>query len=273
MLAQFWSAHGDSAFAALFLLSFVPAGPAAQGRRPHQAGTAVAYTLTVMLASSPAGRAHPLSASSAVRALPPRSWSRSQRQDRRRFFLLLASAGSSPPGWGSRKLGHNPLLNINKGDTQVPGRYLSSVAGVVSWSGSSWLLLVLAVPTSRSPGKACRCSLMLAAYVHVIMVSTPASSFALFRPVVPFMALVVVRGSARRAQVAPRAAGRVRGHHAATIPRLHDVAAQPIFAQVAPADNWGEFGTSTLRLGTQVRMKEALESLNAELPAGATLTT
>src|SRR5207248_226307 len=57
MLAQFWSAHADSAFAALFLVSFVLLDRLLEDEALNDARTAIAYTLAVMLAlfTRPAG--------------------------------------------------------------------------------------------------------------------------------------------------------------------------------------------------------------------------
>ena len=278
MLAQFWSAHGDSAFAALFLLSFVLLDRLLKDDVLRPAGTAIAYTLTVMLAvfTRPAGLIlYPLHLLYVL-------WHRREvvaiaRQNPRRFFLLLASAGVLAAWVGLGKLGHNPLLNINKGEYQVPVAYLSSVAGVVIMVGLVFgILLVLAVPKLSVTRESAPLLLILAAYVHVIMVFH-ASVFNLryFVPVIPFMALVVVRAlrAVERKWLVAACLAAFAVTNGAAILAFNNVAANRIFARVAPRSiNWGEFGHfDNLRLGTQVRMKEALDRLNAELPAGATL--
>ncbi len=89
------------------------------------------------------------------------------------------------------------------------------------------------------------------------------------------MALVVVRAlrAVERKWLVAACLAAFAVTNGAAILAFNDVAANRIFARVAPRSiNWGEFGHfDNLRLGTQVRMKEALDRLNAELPAGATL--
>jgi len=278
MLAQFWSAHGDSAFAALFLVSFVLLDRLLKDDALNDAGTAIAYTLTVMLAVfvRPAGLIlYPLHLLYVL-------WHRQElvaiaRRHRTRFLLLLASGAVLAAWVGLGKLGHNPLLNLNKGEYQVPVAYLSSVAEVVIVAGLTFgVLLAVIVPKLAVTRESAPLLLMLAGYLHVIMVFH-ASVFNLryYIPIVPFMALVVVRAlrAVQRKWLVTACLAAYALTNGATILAFNDVAANRIFARVAPRSiNWGEFGhLDNLRIGTQVRMKEALNRLNAELPAGASL--
>jgi hypothetical protein len=278
LLAQFWSAHADSAFAALFLVSFVLLDRLLKDEVLNEAGTAIAYTLAVMLAVfiRPAGLILcPLHLLYAF-------WHRQQlvaiaRRRPSRLVLLVASTVVVAAWVGLGKLGHNPLLNLNKGEYQVPVAYLSSVNGMVVLVALTFgVLLVSTVPKLAVTRESAALLVMLVAYVHILMVFH-ASVFNLryFVPVVPFMALFVVRAlrAVHRKWMVAASLAAFAVTNGAMILAFNDIAANRIFAQVAPrAINWGEFGHfDNLRIGTHVRMQEALDRLNAELPAGATL--
>jgi len=277
IVAQFWSAHSDSAFAALFLLSFVLLDRLLKDEVLNESAAVIAYTLTVMLAvfTRPAGLIlYPLHLLYVL-------WHRQQlvamaRRRPRRFLLLVASAAVLAAWVGLGKLGHNPLLNINKGEYQVPVAYLSSVGGMIALVGLTFgVLLVVILPKLGVTRENAVLLVMLASYVHIVMVfHASIDNLRYFVPVVPFMALFVVRALRaihRKWLVACLAAYAVT--NGATILAFNDVAANRLFGRVAPRQiNWGEFGHfDNLRIGTQVRMKEALDRLNAELPAGASL--
>ena len=117
-MAQFWSAHADSGFAALFLVSFVLLDRLLKDEVLDETWTAVAYTVAVMLAVfvRPAGLIlYPLQA---VYVL----WHRERllaiaRRQRKRLLVLACSAAVLAAWAGLGKLGLNPLLNVNKDGT------------------------------------------------------------------------------------------------------------------------------------------------------------
>jgi hypothetical protein len=278
ILTQFWSAHADSAFAALFLMSFVLLDRLLKDEVLNETGAVIAYTLTVMLAvfTRPAGL-----------ILCPLHllyvfWHRQQllaraRHRPRRFLLLVASVAVLAAWVGLGKLGHNPLLNLNKGEYQVPVAYLSSVNGLIALVALTFgVLLVVTLPKLRVTQENAPLLLMLAGYVHVVMVfHASIDNLRYFVPVVPFMVLFIVRAirAVDRKWLVAVSLAAYAVTNGATILSFNDVAANRLFNRLAPRRiNWGEFGHfDNLRLGTQVRMKEALDRLNAELPAGASL--
>jgi hypothetical protein len=113
-------------------------------------------------------------------------------------------------------------------------------------------------------------------YIHVLMVFH-ASVFNLryFVPVVPFMALPVVR--ALRAMERKRLVAATLAAYAlsngAMILAFNVPAANRLFMRVAPDRiNWDEYGHfDNLRMAAHLRMKEALARIDAEVPAGAVL--
>ena len=277
ILAQFWSAHSDSAFAALFLLSFVLLDRLLKDEVLNEPATVIAYTLTMMLAvfTRPAGLIlYPLHLLYVL-------WHRQQlvamaRRHPMRSLLVVASVAVLAAWVGLGKLGHNPLLNVNKGEYQVPVAYLSSVGEMIALVGLTFgVLLVVTLPKLGVTRENAALLVMLASYVHIVMVfHASIDNLRYFVPVVPFMALFVVRALRaihRKWLVACLAAFAVT--NGATILAFNDVAANRLFGHIAPRQiNWGEFGHfDNLRIGTQARMKEALDRLNAELPAGASL--
>ena len=277
ILAQFWSAHSDSAFAALFLLSFVLLDRLLKDEVLNEPAGVIAYTLTMMLAvfTRPAGLIlYPLHLLYVL-------WHRQQlvamaRRHPMRSLLVVASVAVLAAWVGLGKLGHNPLLNVNKGEYQVPVAYLSSVGEMIALVGLTFgVLLVVTLPKLGVTRENAALLVMLASYVHIVMVfHASIDNLRYFVPVVPFMALFVVRALRaihRKWLVACLAAFAVT--NGATILAFNDVAANRLFGHIAPRQiNWGEFGHfDNLRIGTQARMKEALDRLNAELPAGASL--
>lgn len=278
MMTQFWSAHSDPAFAALFLVSFVLLDRLLKDDELNESWTAVAYTLSVMLAVfvRPAGLIlYPLQAlyvfchRREVFALAGRRPGR--------FRLLVASAAVLAVWVVLGKLGHNPLVNINKGEFHVPVPYLSSVGGLVALLAICFgVLLLVAAPYLSVDRESAPLLLMLAAYVHVFMVFHGSSyNMRYYLPVFPLIALFVVRAlravPARRLVAASLVVFAVT--NGATIVAYDSVAANRLFARVAPKKlNGGQLGYfDNLRLSAQVRMKEALDRLDAELPPGATL--
>jgi hypothetical protein len=278
MMTQFWSAHSDPAFAAFFLVSFVLLDRLLKDDELNETWAAIAYTLSVILAVfvRPAGLIlYPLQALYVF-------W---HRQDvfalagrrPRRFRLLVASAAVLAVWVGLGKLGHNPFININKGEFQIPVPYLSSVGGVVALLAITFgVLLVVAAPYLSVTRESAPLLLMLAAYVHVFMVFHGSSyNMRYYLPVFPLIALFVVRAlravPARRLVAAGLAVFAVT--NGATILAYDSAVANRVFARVAPEKlNGGQLGYfDNLRLSAQVRMKEALDRLNAELPPGATL--
>src|SRR5205823_6461638 len=155
--------------------------------------------------------------------------------------------------------GYNPLLNLNKGEYQIPVAYLSSVAGVAILVGLTFgVLLVVTVPKLAVTRESAPLLVMLAAYVHVLMVFH-ASVFNLryFVPVVPFMALFVVRAlrAVRRKRLVAACLVAYALTNGATILAFNDAAANRLLERVAPRRiNWGEGGHfDNLRMGTHVR--------------------
>lgn len=278
LMSQFWSAHADSAFAALFLLSFVLLDRLLLDDTLHERRTAFAYTLTVMLAvfTRPAGLVlYPLHAAYVL-------WHRQQVLDRVRSnpgrLVLLATSAVVLAAWvGLGKLGHNPLLNLNKGEYQIPVAYLSSVAEVVALIVLSFgVLLLVTLPRLRVAMASAPLLIVLAGYVHILMVfHASVLNLRYYVPVIPFMALFVVQ--ALRAVRHQRMAGAFLVVFAVTngamVLAFDQTAASRVFARFAPHQiNWGEFGHfDNLRIATQVRTQEALDRINAELPPGARL--
>jgi hypothetical protein len=278
MIAQFWSAHSDSTFAALFLVSFVFLDRLLKDEAIDETRNVVAYTLAVMVAVfvRPAGLVlYPLHLLYVL-------WHREQlrevsRRHRTRFFLMVASAAVLVAWVGLGKLGHNPLLNLNRGEYDVPVAYLSTVAAVFVLVGITLgVLLVVTLPKLSVTRETAPLLAVLAVYVHVFMVFH-ASIYNLryYVPVVPLMALFVVRGLRhlkRRALVAASLAMFV-ATNGAMIFAFNDAKANGLFLHVAPHRiNWGEFGHfDNLQLDAQLQMKQALDRIDAELPPGATL--
>lgn len=278
VIAQFWSAYSDSAFAALFLVSFVMLDRLLKDEASGDARTVAAYTLAVMLAvfTRPAGLVlYPLH-------LLHVFWHRHElvamARTRRRRFLLLAASGAVLAAWvGLGKLGHNPLLNLNKGEYDMPVAYLSSVAGVVVLVLLTFgILIAVAAPRLRVTRQTAPLLLILGAYLHIFMVFHGSiNNLRYYVPILPFMALFVVQ--ALRAVQSRRLVGACLVAFAvvngATILAFNDATANRLFTQVAPRRiNWDEFGHfDNLRIGAQARMKEALDRINAEIPAGTPL--
>jgi len=277
VIVQFWSAYSDSAFGASFLVSFVLLDKLLKDR-VSKVATALAYTLTVMLAvfTRPAGLVlYPLHLLYGL-------WHRRQiveiaRRDSRRFFLLVASAALLAAWVGLGKLGHNPLLNINKGEYDIPVAYLSSVNGMIALLVLTFgVLLVVAAPRIAVTRESAPLFAVLAAYMHIFMVFH-ASIFNLrfFIPVFPLMALVIVSAlrSVKRKRLVAACVATYALMNGATIFAFNDTVAYRFFTRISTHRiNWGEFGRfDNLRIGVHVRMQEALDRLNAEVPRGGSL--
>ena len=277
-IAQFWSAYSDSAFAALFLASFVLLDRLLKDEAPGEARTVAAYTLAVMLAvfTRPAGLVlYPLHL---LYVLWHRRELAAMARTRRRRFLLLAAGGVVLAAWvGLGKLGLNPLLNLNKGEYHVPVAYLSSVAEVaVLLLLTFGILLAVAAPGLTVTRKTAPLLLMLGAYLHIFMVfHGSVDNLRYYVPILPFMALFVVHAlrAVRRRRLVGACLVAFALTNGATILAFNDVAANRLFMQLAPRRiDWDEFGHfDNLRIGAQARMKEALDRINAGIPAGTPL--
>jgi hypothetical protein len=278
VITQFWSAHSDSAFAAFFLVSFVLLDRLLKDDVLNETWAAIAYTMSVMLAVfvRPAGLIlYPLQALYVF-------WHREHvfalaRRRPRRFSFLAASAAVLVVWVGLGKLGDNPLVNLNQGEFHFPVPYLSSLGGMAALLAIAFgVLLVVGAPYFSVTRESAPLLVVLAAYVHVFMVFH-ASSFNMryYLPVVPFMALFVVRAlRAVPAKSLVAASLAIFGViNATTILAYDDAVANRLFARVVPQKiNGGELGYfDNLRMSAQLRMKEALDRLNAEIPPGATL--
>jgi hypothetical protein len=278
VMTQFWSAHSDSAFAALFLLSFVFLDRLLKDEALNDAWSAVAYTLSVMLAVfvRPAGLIlYPLQALYVL-------WYRREvfalvRRRPRRFYLLAASAAALALWVGLGKLGHNPLVNLNKGEFNLPVHYLSSLGGMAALLAIVFgVLLVVAAPRLSVSWESAPLLLMLAGYVHVFMVyHGSAYNMRYYLPVLPMMALFVVRAlrAVRWKSLLTAGLATFAVTNAAAILVYDSAAANRLFARVASQKiNGGQLGYfDNLRLSSHLRMKEPLDRINAELPPGASL--
>ena len=237
VIVQFWSAYSDSAFGASFLVSFVLLDKLLKDR-VSKVATALAYTLTVMLAvfTRPAGLVlYPLHLLYGL-------WHRRQiveiaRRDSRRFFLLVASAALLAAWVGLGKLGHNPLLNINKGEYDIPVAYLSSVNGMIALLVLTFgVLLVVAAPRIAVTRESAPLFAVLAAYMHIFMVFH-ASIFNLrfFIPVFPLMALVIVSAlrSVKRKRLVAACVATYALMNGATIFAFNDTVAYRFFTRIS----------------------------------------
>ncbi|HZX97832.1 MAG TPA: hypothetical protein VFE90_25165 [Myxococcales bacterium] len=278
VMTQFWSAHPDSVFAAFFLLSFVFLDRLLKDEVLKETWTAVAYTLAVMLAVfvRPAGLIlYPLQALYVF-------WHRREvfalvRRRPRRFSALAASATVLAVWVGLGKLGHNPLVNLNQGEFNVPVPYLSTLGGMVALLAITFgVLLVVAAPRLSVTWESAPLLLMLAAYVHVFMVYHGSShNMRYYVPVLPLMALFVVRAlrAVRAKSMVAAGLAIFAVTNAAAILVYDSAGANRLFARVASEKiNGGQLGYfDNLRLSSQLRMKAALDRINALLPPGASL--
>ncbi len=278
IIAQFWSAYSDSAFGALFLVSFVLLDRLLKDDALNEAGAALAYTLCVMIAVvvRPAGLVlYPLHLLYAV-------WHRDRviaiARSRRNRFLLLATSAVVLGIWvGLGKLGHNPLLNVNKGEYDIPVPYLSAGLEVVDLLSITFgVLLVVALPTLAVTRRSAAMLAVLVAYVHIFMVfhASP-SNMRYYVPIIPLTALFIVRAlrSIGRKRLAAAGFAAYLVTNGAMVLAFNDASVQRLFARVAPRRiNFREFGHfDNLRIDAQLRMKDALDRVNRELPPGATL--